>query len=161
MFANPTCLIYVLLQNLYLLGYTLKSKLNEESLKGEYNIGQFIVPQILKKTSIRDNSVVTEEFTLQCRKIALHDIRQKMFVHQKSYMRLHTNDEIASFDEKDLLNLLKARKEFSLEHSKSLTREEFANQLKEYERTRYLMFWHDHSCFKSQPYNDNGIMHVS
>ena len=49
MFANPTCLIYVLLQNLYLLGYTLKSKLNEESLKGEYNIGQFIVLQILKK----------------------------------------------------------------------------------------------------------------
>ena len=50
MFANPACLIYVLLQNLYLLGYTLKSKLNEKSLKSKYNIGQFIVPQILKKT---------------------------------------------------------------------------------------------------------------
>ena len=84
-----------------------------------------------------------------------------MFVDQKSYMRLHTDDEIASFDEKNLLNLQKARKDFSLEHSKSLTREELANQLKEYERTRYLMFWHDDSYFKSQPYNDDGIMHVS
>ena len=88
------------MQNLYLLGYTLKWKLNEESLKGEYNIGQFIFLQILKKTSIRDNSVVTEEFTLQYRKIAWYDIRQKMFVHQNSYMRLHTDDEIASFMKK-------------------------------------------------------------
>ena len=59
-----------------------------------------------------------------------------MFDEQKSYMQLHTDAEIASFDGKDLLNLLKARKDFSLEHSKSLTREELANQLKKYERTR-------------------------
>ena len=59
-----------------------------------------------------------------------------MFDEQKSYMQLHTDAEIASFDRKDLLNLLKARKDFSLEHSKSLTREELANQLKKYERTR-------------------------
>ena len=125
--------------------HTLKSKLNEKILKGEYNIGLLIVPQIFKKTSIKDNSVITEEFTLQGRKIALYDIRQKMFGEQRSYMRLHTDDEIASFDEKDLLNLLKARKDFSLEHSKSLTREELANQLKKYELTRYLLFWHDGS----------------
>ena len=68
-----------------------------------------------------------------------------MFDDQKSYMRLHTDDEIASFDEKDLLNLLKERKGFSLENDKSLTKEELANQLKKYERTRYLMFWHDGS----------------
>ena len=116
--------------------HTLKSKLNEKILKDEYNIGQLIVPQIFKKTTIKDNSVITEEFTLQGRKIALYDIQQKMFDEQISYMRLHTDDEIASFDEKDLLNLLKARKDFSLEHSKSLTREELANQLKKYERTR-------------------------
>ena len=70
-------------------------------MKGEYNIGLLIVPQIFKKTSIKDNSVITEEFTLQGRKIALHDIRQKMFDEQKSYMQLHTDAEIASFDEKD------------------------------------------------------------
>ena len=125
--------------------HTSNSKLNEQILKGEYNIGQLIVPQILKKPSIRDNSVVTEEFTLQGRKIALYNIRQKMFDDQKSYMRLHTDDEIASFDEKDLLNLLKERKDFSLENDKSLTKEELANQLKKYKRTKYLMFWHDGS----------------
>lgn len=53
--------------------HTLKSKLNEKMLKREYNIGQLIVPQIFKKTSIKDNSVITEEFTLQDRKIALYD----------------------------------------------------------------------------------------
>ena len=67
-----------------------------------------------------------------------------MFDDQKSYMWLHTDDEIASFDEKDLLNLLKEN-DFSLENSKSLTKKELANQLKKYKRIRCLMLWHDGS----------------
>ena len=58
---------------------TLKSKLNEKILSGEYNIGQLTVPQAFQKTSIKVNTVVTEEFTVKGRKILLHNIRKKMF----------------------------------------------------------------------------------
>ena len=37
-----------------------------------------------------------------------------MLVDQKSYMRLYTDDEITSFDEKDLSNLLKNERTFFL-----------------------------------------------
>lgn len=66
--------------------YTLKSKLNEKILKSEYNIGQLIVPQIFQKTSIKDNSVITEEFTLQGRKIALYDKQRCTIFDKKCLM---------------------------------------------------------------------------
>ena len=61
---------------------TLKSKLNEKILSGEYNIGWLIVPQMLQKTSIKGKTVVTEEFTVEDRKILPHDITKKMFNDQ-------------------------------------------------------------------------------
>ena len=87
------------------------------------------------------NSLEDNKELLVCKPI----FRQKMLVGQKSYMRLYTDDEITSFHEKDLSNLLKERKDFFLENSKSLTKEEVANQLKKNKRTRHPMFWHDGS----------------
>ena len=128
---------------------TLKSKLNKKVLSGEYNIGQLIVPQALQKTSIKDNTVVTEEFTVEGRKILLHDVRKKMFHDRQNYMRLHTDEEIESFDEITLIDMLKKKKDFSIEKSISLTKSDLQNLLKKYERTRYLMFWHDGSCISN------------
>ena len=128
---------------------TLKSKLNEKILSGEYNIGQLIVPQVFQKTSIKDNTVVTEEFTVEGRKILLHDIRKKMLHDHQNYMRLHTDEEIESFDLITLTEMLKKKKDFSVEKSISLTKLDLQNLLKKYERTRYLMFWHDGSCISN------------
>ena len=128
---------------------TLKSKLNEKILSGEYNIGQLIVPQVFQKTSIKDNTVVTEEFTVEGRKILLHDIRKKMLHDHQNYMRLHTDEEIESFDLITLIDMLKKKKDFSVEKSISLTKLDLQNLLKKYERTRYLMFWHDGSCISN------------
>ena len=91
---------------------TLKSKLNEKILSGEYNIGQLIVPQVFQKTSIKDNTVVTEEFTVEGRKILLHDIRKKMLHDHQNYMRLHTDEEIESFDLITLIDMLKKKEIF-------------------------------------------------
>lgn len=77
-----------------------------------------------------------------------------MLVDQKSYMRLYTDDEITSFDEKSI----KERKDFFLENSKSLTKEEVANQLKKKKRNQHLMFWHDGA---SVPNHSHMIMMVS
>ena len=93
---------------------TLKSKLNEKILSGEYNTGQLIIPQAFQKTSIKDNTVVTEEFTVQGRKIPLHNIRKKMFRDHQNYMQLHTDEEIESFDEITLIDVLKKKKDFSV-----------------------------------------------
>ena len=83
--------------------------------------------------------MVTEEFTAEGRKLLLHDIRKKRFHDHQNYMRLHTNEEIESFDEITLTDMLKKRKYF-IDKTGST---KFA---KKYERTRYLMFWHDGSC---------------
>ena len=127
----------------------LKSKLNQKSLSGEYNIGQLIVPQMFQKTSIKDNTVVTEEFTVEGRKILLHDIRKKMLHYHQNYMRLHTDEEIESFDLITLIGMLKKKKDFSVEKSILLTKLDLENLLQKYERTRYLMFWHDSSCISN------------
>ena len=64
-------------------------------------------------------------------------------------MRLHTDEEIESLDEITLIDMLKKKKDFSLEKSISLTKSDLQDLLKKYERTRYLMFWHDGSCISN------------
>ena len=93
--------------------------------------------------------MVTEEFTVEGRKILLHDIRKKMLHDHQNYMRLHTDEEIESFDLITLIDMLKKKKDFSVEKSISLTKLDLQNLLKKYERTRYLMFWHDGSCISN------------
>lgn len=56
------------------------------------------------------NSLKDDKELLVCKPI----FWQKMLVDQKSYMRLYTDDEITSFDEKDLSNLLKNERTFFL-----------------------------------------------
>ena len=61
---------------------------------------------------------------------------------------LHTNEEIESFDEITLTEMLK-KKDFSVEKSISLKKSDLQNLLKKYVRTRYLMIWHDGSCISN------------
>ena len=46
----------------------------------------------------------------------------------------------------------KKKKDFSVEKSISLTKSNLQYLLKKYERTRYLMFWHDGSCISNHGY---------
>ena len=64
-------------------------------------------------------------------------------------MRLHTDDEITNFDKTTLLDFLRERKDFDLTNGKTKNKTELENVLKKYERTRYLMFWHDGSSISN------------
>ena len=63
---------------------------------------------------------------------------------QKKYMRLHTDDEIENMDRHTILMYLQ-------KHKVTCSEEELTNlsklqeKLKNLERRRYLMFWHDGS----------------
>ena len=65
-----------------------------------------------RQVCIKDNTVATEEFIVEGRKIPLHDIRKKMFHDHQNYMQLHTDEEIESCDEITLIDMLKKRKTF-------------------------------------------------
>ena len=60
--------------------------------------------------------MVTEELTVESRKIPLYYIRKKMFCDHQIYMRLHTDEEIKSFDKITLIDLLKKERLFRLFH---------------------------------------------
>ena len=99
-------------------------------MSGEYNIDQLIIPQAFQKTSIKDNTVATEEFTVQSRKISLHNIRKKMFHDHQNYMQLHTDEEIESFDEITLIDMFKKKERLFRRKSISLTKSDLQNLLK-------------------------------
>ena len=49
-------------------------------------------------------------------------------------MRLYTDEEIESLDEINLIDMLKKKKDFSVEKSISLTKPDLQNLLKKYEK---------------------------
>ena len=60
-------------------------------------------------------------------------------------MRLHTDNEISNMGRHTLMQLLQKHKYLSQEAKKKHTITHLKQKLKKYERTRYLMFWHDGS----------------
>ena len=60
-------------------------------------------------------------------------------------MRLHPDDKLQSLDIEDLLNILCRHKDFDEKHYKNKTKENLIHIIKQYQRTRYLMLWHDGS----------------
>ena len=55
-------------------------------------------------------------------------------------MRLHTDEEIESFDEINLIDMLKKKKDFFVEKSISLTKSDLQNLLKKYEKGQGTLF---------------------
>ena len=55
-------------------------------------------------------------------------------------MRLYTDEEIESFDEINLIDMLKKKKDFSIEKSISLTKPDLQNLLKKYEKEQGTLF---------------------
>ena len=68
-----------------------------------------------------------------------------MLENRKKYMRLHTDNEIKNMDRYTLMQLLQKRKYLSQEAGKEHTITHLKEKSKKYERTKYLMFWHDGS----------------
>ena len=55
-------------------------------------------------------------------------------------MRLYTDEDIESFDEINLIDMLKKKKDFSVEKSILLTKPDLQNLLKKYEKEQGTLF---------------------
>lgn len=76
---------------------------------------------------------------------------------QKKYMRLHTDDEIENMDRHTILMFLQKHK-VTCSEEELTTLSKLQEKLKNLERRRYLMFWHDGSTISR---NSHIMMMVS
>ncbi|KAK3700756.1 hypothetical protein QZH41_010938, partial [Actinostola sp. cb2023] len=117
---------------------TLKLKIQ----KGEYTLGELIVPKKYKKMLIdKDGNIKSEEFTIQGRKIPLDEIRKKTLTKHKPFIRQHPD---VYYDEMSRLNVVEClKKKMEFDDTQGLTA--MREKLKKMQRQRHLMIWHDHS----------------
>ena len=89
-----------------------------------------------------------------------------MFHDYQNYMGLHTDEEIESFDEITLIDMLKKENLFRRKKH-FIGKIGSTDLLKKYGSIRYLMFWHDSSCISnhghimmmvSYMYDDRAVM---
>ena len=112
---------------------------------GTINMGELIVPQKYEKTSLINNKVITEEVSVQGRKISLNNIRKIWSIDHKKYMRLRTDAEFQNLTRNDVIEMLQKIHEYDKEKHGSETTHQLKEILKVLERTRHVMFWHDAS----------------
>ena len=120
----------------------LMRKLRQKIALGTYQVGNLIVPQVFEKVTIRDGRIVYEKVKIVGGKIPLLEIRKELLDKNNKYMRLRTNDELDHLSKDDLIISLKRINEFTC-NDQHLNSEALIDKLKKFERTRYLMMWHD------------------
>jgi len=110
--------------------------------KGEYSLGELIVPKKYKKMVIDQNgNIQTQEFTVEGRKNPLDEIRKKMLLKHKKFIRQHPDEYYDEMTRLRVVECLKAINEFDDTEGLTVMR----RKLKRMQRQRHLMLWHDHS----------------
>ena len=125
-----------------------KEKLKQELLDGNYNIGELIVPQTYTKVTVINNKVLNEEIKIEGRKIPLYDIRRSILQEQKELMRLCSDNEFEKLSRAEIVDNLTVINEFNTSDNEIDT-ETLLNRLKNFERSRNLMMWHDCSTISN------------
>ena len=137
----------------------LMRQLKQKIALGTYQVGNLIVPQVFEKVAIKDDRIVYEKVTIAGRKIPLLEIRKELLDKNNKYMRLRTNDELDHLCKDDLIINLKQINEFTC-NDQHLNLEALIEKLKKFERTRYLMMWHDCATVGGQLPFDDDCVHV-
>lgn len=120
-----------------------QQQLQERIVSGEYDIGKLIVPQQFQKVTLENNKLKIEKITMSGRKIALEKIRQNILIKNRKYMRLRSVEEIEK-NKDDIIRHLKFIHAFDI-CDQDKTVHELVQKVKQLERTRYLIMWHDGS----------------
>ena len=82
------------------------------------------------------------------RKINLLSIRNNIYHQQKKYMRLRPDTYFDTLSREEIIHQLKSSNQFNSSDCDADT-QMLNKQLKMYECTRHLSFWHDESSFSS------------
>lgn len=116
---------------------------------GELTLGEPCYPHTIKKYRVKDGEIQATETVVYGRKIPLLQIRKKLLEKHKSIMHLHTDEELSSLQKTELLDAFSSR---NIELPQDLSEHNLRTKLKEFERTRTLGIWHDHSSILGKGY---------
>lgn len=112
---------------------------------GELTLGEPCYPQTLCKYTIKGGELQHSETVVYGRKIPLIEVRRK----HECLMHLHSDEEIACFTKSHLLELYN---QHHIQLPSNLYEETLQTTLKQYERTRSIGIWHDHSTILGRGY---------
>ena len=119
-----------------------RSILNKKIHSGEIEIGENIVEREYKKLVSNElGDLVTETFTVHGRKHPLSKVRVKLFKKHCNFMRLNSNAYFENLEEAELNRRLDSLGELYLHE----TIQDKKEKLKQYERSRHFIVWHDAS----------------
>ena len=117
--------------------------------KGELTLGEPCYPHTLRKYTIQNGELQKSETVVYGRKISLLEIRENLLHRHESIMYLQTDEEIAGLSKECLLEQYKQR---NITLPDDLSEQNLRDTLKQYERTRHIAIWHDHSTILGRGY---------
>ena len=121
-----------------------KLNLQEEVASGKIDIGENIVQREYKRNVFDKNlgKLIEKTCFVNGRKHPLRKIQIKLFEKYKKFMRLNSDAYFENMSREEVVTKLREIHE-SFDENESL--DSLKNKLKTYERTRYLIIWHDGS----------------
>ena len=114
-----------------------------------FTLGEPCYPQTLHKYTIKNGELQQSEAVVYGRKICVLEIREKLLHKHESIMHLQNDEEIAGLTKNCLLELYK---KLNIHLPDDFSEENLRDTLKQYERTRNIAIWHDHSTILGKGY---------
>ena len=124
-----------------------KKDINSYIDSGQLNIGEPCAPYSIFTYKWMNSELVKEEKIVYGRKLSLDYLRKKLLNKHESYMRLKTDEEIEQMSPSDLSNFVSKFQSVLDTDDDSLKK-----RLRELQRSRSILFWHDHSSVMSRGY---------
>ena len=128
----------------------IKQEIPDKIADGQFNLGiPVLETEYMKLVITPDGKIEKHPCKLTARKYLLSEIREKCLKKNKKFMRIRSDDEYRKLSPEEL----KERLVFLNEVSTSVEPDKLRTQLKEAERTRHWLLWHDHAGIGS-----NGLL---
>ena len=118
-----------------------REKLKQKIDKGQFKIGEMIVPRKYQKLIVKNGQLVKKEFCVEGRKIPLKEIRELALKEQEKFMKTKDNCHINELTDNEIKGTLKQLHEYD----SSMTPEEAKELLKTFQSTRHIVYWSDGS----------------
>lgn len=115
----------------------------------ELTLGEPCYPHKLIRYTVYNGELKQTETTVYGRKIPLLELREKLLEKHLPFMYLHTDEQLLALNKSELMEVYTKRK---LRLPSELSEEALRERLKEYERTRTIGLWHDHSSILGHGY---------
>ena len=128
----------------------IRKEIMEKIAAGQFNLGiPVLETEYVKLVITTDGKIEKRPCKLTARKYLLSEIREKSLLKNEKYMRVRTDDEYNWLNSEEL----KERLRFLNEPDADGEPDELRARLKDLERTRHWLVWHDHAGIAS-----NGLM---